>query len=112
MSIMDAAKQHFDDVLSADPKPILIEEWGGTFYKRPQISAKKKFEITNKMNAGQTDEGFSLALIYYLIDAEGNPVFKKADLFEMVRSIDPDVLIRVAGEIADMQPSQEDIEGN
>ena len=109
---MDAAKAHFDGVLSADPKPLTIAEWGGTFFVRPQISVKKKMEIQKKLTGDQMDEGLALSLIYYLGDGDGNPCFKKADLFEMCRSIDPDVLIRVAGEIAELQPSQEEIEGN
>lgn len=109
---MDAAKAHYDGVLSADPKPLTIEEWGGTFYVRPQISVKKKMEIQAKLTGDKMDEGLALSLIYYLVDADGDPCFKKADLFDMCRSIDPDVLIRVAGEIAELQPKAEDIEGN
>ena len=109
---MDAAKAHYDGVLSADPKPLTIQEWGGTFYVRPQISVKKKMEIQAKLTGDKMDEGLALSLIYYLVDADGDPCFKKADLFDMCRSIDPDVLIRVAGEIAEMQPKAEDIEGN
>lgn len=109
---MDAAKAHYDGVLSADPKPLTIAEWGGTFYVRPQISVKKKMEIQAKLTGDKMDEGLALSLIYYLVDADGDPCFKKADLFDMCRSIDPDVLIRVAGEIADIQPKAEDVEGN
>ena len=109
---MDAAKAHYDGVLSADPKPLTIPEWGGTFYVRPQISVKKKMEIQAKLTDDKMDEGLALSLIYYLVDADGDPCFKKADLFDMCRSIDPDVLIRVAGEIAEMQPKAEDVEGN
>lgn len=112
MSIIDAAKAHFDSVVSVDPSPLTIPEWGGTFYVRPQISVKKKMEIQSKLTNDKMDEGFVLSLIYYLVDGEGNPCFNKADLFEMCRSVDPDVLIRVAGEIAGLQPSQEEIEGN
>jgi len=109
---MDAAKAHYDGVLSADPKPLTIQEWGGTFYVRPQISVKKKMEIQAKLTGDKMDEGLALSLIYYLVDADGDPCFKKADLFDMCRSIDPDVLIRVAGEIAELQPKAEEIEGN
>jgi hypothetical protein len=112
MGIMDAARAHYDGVLSADPKPLTIEEWGGTFYVRPQISVKKKMEIQAKLTGDKMDEGLALSLIYYLVDADGDPCFKKADLFDMCRSIDPDVLIRVAGEIAELQPKAEEIEGN
>jgi hypothetical protein len=31
---------------------------------------------------------------------------------EIVRSVDPDVLIRVAGQIAELQPQPEDLEKN
>jgi len=54
----------------------------------------------------------ALTLIYYLIDDNGEPCFKKLELVEIVRSVDPDVLIRVAGEIAEMQPKDEDMEKN
>ena len=54
---MDAAKAHYDGVLSADPKPLTIEEWGGTFYVRPQISVKKKMEIQAKLTGDKMDEG-------------------------------------------------------
>ena len=112
MGIMDAAKAHYSAILSTDPKPIKIEEWGGTFYVRPQISVKKKMEIQAKLTGDKMDEGLALSLIYYLIDGEGKPCFSKADLYELLRSVDPDVLIRVCGELAEMQPKAEELEGN
>jgi hypothetical protein len=112
MNILDKAKAHYQEVLSADPKPIEIPEWGGTYYVRPQISVKNKMEIQAKLTGNQMDEGLALTLIYYLIDSNNEPCFKKAEKVEIVRSVDPDVLIRVAGEIADMQPKAEDIAGN
>ena len=79
---------------------------------RPQISVKKKMEIQSKLTSDKMDEGLGLSLIYYLIDENGDPCFKKLELVEIVRSVDPDVLIRVAGEIAEMQPKDEDLEKN
>jgi len=112
MSILEQAKKHYQEVLSTDPKPIQIPEWGGTYYVRPQISVKKKMEIQSKLTGDKMDEGLALTLIYYLIDGHGTECFKKMELVEIVRSVDPDVLIRVAGEIADMQPKAEDLSGN
>ena len=94
MSILAKAKTHYQSVLAADPKPIEIEEWGGRYFVRPQISVKKKMEIQQKLTS----------------DKMG--CFTKPELTEIVRSIDPDVLIRVAGEIADMQPTADDLEKN
>jgi hypothetical protein len=112
MSILEKAKAHYQEVLSSDPKQIEIPEWGGTYYVRPQISVKKKMEIQSKLTGDKMDEGLALTLIYYLIDESNEPCFKKMDMLEICRSVDPDVMIRVAGEIADMQPKAEDIAGN
>jgi hypothetical protein len=112
MGIMDAAKAHYDGILSTDPKHITIAEWGGTFYVRPQISVKKKMEIQARLSNDKMDEGLALSLIYYLIDGEGKPCFSKADLFELLRNVDPDVMTRVFTELANMQPKAEELEGN
>jgi hypothetical protein len=112
MGILDKAKQHYQDVLSSDPKPIEIPEWGGQYFVRPQISVKKKMEIQAKLTGDKMDEGLALTLIYYLIDGNGEPCFKKLEMVEICRSVDPDVLIRVAGQIAEMQPQADDIAGN
>ena len=112
MTALDKAKAHYQSVLSADPHPIEIPEWGGSMFVRPQISVKKKMEIQSKLTGDKMDEGLALSVIYYLVDGEGNNCFRKGDLLDMTRQIDPDVLIRVAGEIAELQPSVEDVEGN
>lgn len=112
MSILDKAKSHYQSVLAADPKPIEIEEWGGRYYVRPQISVKKKMEIQQRLTSDKMDEGLALTVIYYLCQEDGESCFTKPELTEIVRSVDPDVLIRVAGEIADMQPKAEDLEKN
>ena len=112
MSVLDTAKAHYQEILAVDPKPLTIPEWGGEFFVRPQISVKKKMEIQSKLTGNKMDEGIALSLVYYLIDGAGNPIFSKGDLFEMLRAVDPDTLIRVAGEIAELQPKSEDLEGN
>jgi hypothetical protein len=112
LSILSKAKTHYQSVLAADPKPIEIEEWGGRYYVRPQISVKKKMEIQQKLTSDKMDEGLALTVIYYLCQEDGEGCFTKPELTEIVRSVDPDVLIRVAGEIADMQPTADDLEKN
>jgi hypothetical protein len=112
MGILEKAQEHYKSVLASDPKPIDIPEWGGRYFVRPQISVKKKMEIQSKLTSDKMDEGLALTLIYYLVDDNGDPCFKKLELVEIVRSVDPDVLIAVAGKIAELQPQPEDLEKN
>ena len=66
-------------------------------------------ECANKGNAA---EAMVLTIIYRLIDAEGNPLFKKLDKTELLKSVDPDVLADIVNKINASDPSAEDIEGN
>jgi hypothetical protein len=112
MGIIEQAEAHYREVLAREPKPIEIPEWGGTYYVRPQISVKNKMDIQQKLTGDKMDEGLALTLIYYLVDKNNEAVLSKPDRVTLMRSVDPDVLIRVASEIADMQPKAEDLEGN
>lgn len=113
MSVLDTAREHYKNVLGSTPKSLVIEEWGGEFFVRPQISARRKLEIQQKLTDGKNmAEGLALTLIYYLVNKDGEPVFNKGEVMDLCSHVDPDVLIRVAGQIGEMQPKMEDVEGN
>ena len=115
MSVLDRAREHYRDVLDSPPHAISIPEWGddGDFYVRPSINMKAKMEIQRAFSdASRMADAFALTVIHYLVNKDKEPVFTKADLVELKAQVDPDTLIRVAGEIADLQPKAEDIEGN
>jgi hypothetical protein len=53
-----------------------------------------------------------MTLVHRLIDGEGRPVFRKIEKTELLRSVDPDVLARIVGEINADDASAEDVAGN
>ena len=62
--------------------------------------------------SGKTAEAMAMTLIFRLIDEEGKPLFRKPEKIDLMRSVDPDVLARIVGEINGADPSEDDVEGN
>jgi hypothetical protein len=109
--IMDRIRIHFD---AKESKVIEVPEWGDEggplyIYSSPLTLAQKNrlYKMSKEEDLGLMVE----ALIMKAKDAEGNQLFTRADKPELMRSCDPDVLIRVATKIMESS-DQEIIEKN
>jgi len=111
-TLLERAKSHYKAKLSAEPRELHIPEWEATVYIRPGISLHNLGEIMELANAGKSAEAMVMTLVHRLIDGEGRPVFRKIEKTELLRSVDPDVLARIVGEINAEDASAEDVSGN
>jgi len=111
-TLLERAKSHYKAKLSAEPRELRIPEWEATVYIRPGISLHNLGEIMELANAGKSAEAMVMTLVHRLIDGEGRPVFRKIEKTELLRSVDPDVLARIVGEINAEDASAEDVSGN
>lgn len=112
MSILDKAKSHYTNIINQEPIKVDVPEWDAVLYAKPSISLAKIGEIMELTNSGKSAEAMVMTIIYRLIDAEGNPVFRKAEKNELLRSVDPDVLSRIITIISDNTATDEDVAKN
>lgn len=112
MSVLDKAKSHYKDLLNAEPVKIEIPEWDTVAYAKPGINLAQMGEILELSQANKSAEAMALTLIYRLIDADGNPIFRKPEKADLMRAVDPEVLARVVGEINGADLSEDEIAGN
>ena len=112
MSVLDKAKNHYKAKLSAEPRALLVPEWDSTVYIRPGISLQNLGDIMELANSGKTAEAMAQTLIHRLVDEDGKAIFRKVERAELMRSVDPDVLARIVGEINATDPDQDDASGN
>ena len=112
MSILEKAKNHYSNKMSAESRKLEVPEWGETVYVKPGINLQSLGEIMHAANNGKAAEAMALTLIYRLVDIEGRPIFKKVDKTELMRHVDPDVMARIVNDINDNDPDQEDAAGN
>lgn len=111
-SLLERAKSHYKAKLSAEPRELVIPEWEATVYIKPGISLAALGEVMELANQGKSAEAMVMTLVHRLIDGEGKPVFRKVEKTELLRSVDPDVLARIVGEINAEEATEEDVAGN
>lgn len=100
--VLDAAKAHFKEILAGGLRgPIKVPEWSTEIYYKPATSFQQESKIVELTSQGKTVEALVEALIMRSLDADGNALFSKADKPELMRFVDPAVIMRVMSEMND-----------
>jgi len=103
MSIKENAKLQFSEKLSGELNSIDVPEWGDTIYFKNAINGKKQGQIMSLYDKGKIVESVCMSLIMRALDKDGNAIWRPAELVEMMREYDIDVISRVVEQIADNQ---------
>ena len=103
MSIKENAKLQFSDKLSGELNSIDVPEWGDTIYFKNAINGKKQGQIMSLYDKGKIVESVCMSLIMRALDKDGNSIWRPAELIEMMREYDIEVISRVVEQIADNQ---------
>ncbi len=101
MSIKENAKTQFKDKLSGELLSVEVPEWGDTIYYKAAINGKKQGQIMSLYDKGKIVDSVCMSLIMRALDKDGNPIWRPAELQEMLREYDIEVVSRVVELIAD-----------
>ena len=114
-SALDKITTHFRNKLGGELKSILVPEWELTIYFKETITLKEQSKLIELATGGKTTEALVETLITKARNADGTRMFQAADKVVFMNEVDPQVLIRVVGEINnfDMETvTGEDVEKN
>lgn len=108
MSIIDKAVEHFS---SKTVRQIHIPEWGvDLFAKNLTLEDRAKWLARAD---GDTTDYMVYAVIFGLTDGDGEAVFDVGDKMKLRRSVDPDIVARLANFVLQVGgESEEDREKN
>ena len=101
MSIKVNAKSQFKDKVSGELNSLEVPEWGDTIYYRNAINGKKQGQIMSLYDKGKIVESVCMSLIMRALNKDGNLIWRPAELQEMMREYDVEVISRVVEVIAD-----------
>jgi len=106
--ILQAAQAHFKDILAGGLKgPIRVPEWDNAeIWYKPSTTLAQEGKIFELQSQGKAVEALVTSLIQRALDGEGKPVFQITDKPELMRSVDPTVLLRVISEINEGNSSE------
>ena len=112
MTILDRAKKHFND------QPIIeikVPEWTDE-NGDATVLYSKPFTMKERMTLYRFADGDDLEFMIRLVimkalDRDGNNLFDLTHKKDFENSVDPNVIMRIAGKITE-SPTIEDLEGN
>ena len=115
--IIEAAKSHFREKLGGGLKSLEIPEWSVKgkpvkIYYKSSLNFSQQEKILALSDAQKKGEAIVEALIQRALDEDGTRMFKSVHKTELMKSIDPDVISRVVGEMASDEVDLEEASKN
>jgi len=92
MRAIDKAVEHYQSI---EVTPLEVEEWDETFYYKPMTCALKEKIFNHSEKNGKTQSLFPYAMIFMLLDGEGELVFNLGDLNKLMNNVDQAIIDRV-----------------
>jgi hypothetical protein len=114
-SVLDKATTHFRNRIGGDLKSIEVPEWDSKLYFKASMTLREQSKLIELSQQGKTVEALVETLIVKARNQDGTKMFNIADKAVFMNEVDPNVLIRVVGEMsmaADDIASIEDAEKN
>ena len=115
-TVLQNAKKHFHTLNSGELQSMEVPEWGTTVYwKQGGLNFAQQSKVIELTNAGKTAEALVEMLILRAIDADGKKMFKPVEKTEIMREVDPNVILKIVtamGEGDEDAPTAEDAVGN
>ena len=103
MGIKENGKAHFKAKLAGDLLCIDVPEWGGKIYHRAAINGVKQGQILALYEKGKIVDSVCMSLIMRALDEDGNAIWRPAELGELMRQFDTEVISRVVEQMADAE---------
>jgi hypothetical protein len=114
MTVLENATKHFRTKLSGNLKSIEVSEWETKIYFKDVITLKEQSKLVELATQGKTVEALVETLITKARNEDGTKMFQSADKVVFMNEVDPNVLIRVVGDMNTTVeiPLQDDVEKN
>lgn len=113
MTVLDNATKHFREKISGNLKSIEVPEWATKIYFKDVITLKEQSKLVELATQGKTVEALVETLITKARNEDGTRMFNPADKVVFMNEVDPQVLIRVVGDMNTTDLGKtEDVEKN
>lgn len=109
MTVLNNAKEHFKEIANQGTAHIDVPEWNTVVYwKIGGLNFAQQSKVIELQNAGKSADALVEMMIMRALDADGKRMFKLAEKTELMREVDPNVILKVVTAMGD---SESDAEG-
>lgn len=113
--VLERATAHFRTKIGGEMKKVYVPEWETDIYFKESNTLKEESKLIELAQQGKTVEALVETLIVKARNADGTKMFTNMDKVVFMNEVDPNVIIRVVGEmnLANMQfNDQAEVEKN
>jgi hypothetical protein len=108
--VLDKATSHFRAKVSGDMLSIHVPEWDAKIYFKQAITLKEQSKLVELASQGKQVEALVESLITKARNEDGTKMFSLADKVVLMNEVDPNIIIRVVGEINTASDEESDLE--
>jgi hypothetical protein len=103
--VIQKATAHFRDKINADLKSVDVPEWQCKIYFKPSTTLKEQSKLIELAQQGRTVEALVETLMVKARNEDGSKMFTQGDRVTLMNEVDPNIVIRIVGEINDVNDS-------
>lgn len=108
--VLERATSHFRAKIGQDMHHVYVPEWETKIYFKSTISLKEQAKLVELASQGKTVEALVETLIVKARNEDGTKMFTMVDKPTFMNEVDPNVIIRVVGEINTETSQETDLE--
>jgi hypothetical protein len=108
--VLEKATAHFRNVISGDLKKVTVPEWECDIYFKPATTLKEESKLIELAQQGKTVEALVESLIIRARNSDGTKMFTQLDRQVFMNEIDPNIIIRIVGEMNTSSANIEKVE--
>tara|TARA_R110000744_G_scaffold244960_5_gene361730 strand:- start:1343 stop:1702 length:360 start_codon:yes stop_codon:yes gene_type:complete len=101
-TVLEKAKSHMRTKIGGGLKgPVVVTEWETEVWYKPATTFHQESKVIELQQAGKTVEALVQTLINRALDENGKNLFRVADKQDLMRGVDPAVILRVIAAMND-----------
>jgi hypothetical protein len=108
--VLDKATSHFRTKISADMKSVFVPEWDTKIWFKAAITLRDQSKLIELATQGKQVEALVESLIVKARNEDGTKMFNMVDKVTLMNEVDPNIIIRVVGEINNANDDEQDLE--
>lgn len=99
MKALERATAHFRNKIAGEMKCIDVPEWETKIWFKTTVTLKEQSKLVELASQGKQVEALVESLIVKARNEDGSKMFTPMDKVVFMNEVDPEVIIRVVGEI-------------
>ena len=109
MTVLNKAKEHFKEMANQGQAHIDIPEWGTVVYWNISgLNFAQQSKVIELQQKGKSAEALVEMMIMRALDSDGNRMFRLAEKTEIMREVDPNMILKVVTAMGDSDTEADD----